>query len=109
MSKTVNEPVVYTLSTPVSLIMKDPSTGAETEEPVLTVKVRPPLAGDLRVIDSAKGPAEQTLNLIARLIGHPVGLVDRMTIADFTALAEILGGFLPDGLPTAAISSASLQ
>jgi len=81
--------------------------GTEREESIAEVTVRKPVAGDLRVLDSATGEIGKAFALAARLTGLDVKDVDKLAMEDFASISAIIEGFMPPGLQIGQTSSAT--
>lgn len=99
MSKKTHEPVIITLSSPVTYVLK--SENGEREETIETLKMRPPKAGDLLVMQDYLGNNQKmsaTFALVAHLCGVPQRVIDKLEIDDFAQVAKELANFMPSGL-----------
>jgi hypothetical protein len=74
---------------------------------VTTLTLKRPKTLDLKVMDQAKGDTDKTARLIARLANVPPSSVDQLDGSDFTALSEVVAGFLRPPQPTGGGSSSS--
>lgn len=68
--------------------------------------VRRPKARDFRAITSS-APFAVILDLAAALTHVPARYLDELDVDDFTALSEVVGGFLPQSPGTGKTSSAT--
>ncbi len=63
------------------------------------VTVRRPKVRDLRALEKVREPGttelDQGIAMAAALCDLPVDAMDEMDAADFAAISEVLGGFLP--------------
>lgn len=60
---------------------------------------RRPVAKDLRAFDKG-GEIAGMIELIASLTGLPVSTIESLSVQDFTACSEVVGGFLDSGRAT---------
>lgn len=68
------------------------------DENITEVTVRRPRGKDLKGLHNLKESHDDQLKLIARLIGHPLAVVDDMDLAtDLQKVMEATMDFLPDG------------
>jgi len=70
------------------------------EERMITeVTIRRPKVRDLRAMEKMREPEgtelDQGIVMAAALCGLPLEAMDEMDAADFAAISEVLGGFLP--------------
>jgi hypothetical protein len=70
------------------------------EERMITeVAIRRPKVRDLRALEKAREPGstelDQSIAMTATLCDLPVDAMDEMDAADFAAVSEVLGSFLP--------------
>lgn len=70
------------------------------EQRIITeVTIRRPRVRDLRAIEKAREPGttdlDQGIVMAAALCDLPLDAMDDMDAADFAAISEVLGGFLP--------------
>lgn len=93
----MSEPTPYSLATPIVSRFKG-AGGEEREETISEIKIRPMNVGDMRIIGKVSNQMEQTLLLMQRLINLDARTIDKMEMADFAAISEIVEGFLPDSL-----------
>lgn len=74
------------------------SGGAEREETIADLTIRPMLVGDIRAISKVKDETEQSLLLLQRLTGLDAHTVDKLGMDDFEKITKIVSDFLPAGL-----------
>lgn len=87
----------YTLLYPVTLSFRQPS-GDTREETVSEINLRRPTAKEMRLVDKAGGGmVAMLIAMLAVLSGHDEDLIDRIDAEDFTALADMVSDFLPNG------------
>jgi hypothetical protein len=71
------------------------------EQLIAEVTIRRPKVRDLRAIDKAREPGaselSQAIAMAATLCDLPPEAMEEMDAADFAAISEVLGGFLPRG------------
>jgi hypothetical protein len=70
------------------------------EERMITeVAIRRPKVRDLRAMEKLREPGstelDQGISMAAALCDLPLDAMDEMDAADFAAISEVLGGFLP--------------
>jgi len=90
---------------PITLILKKPiAFGSET---ITELKIREPVAGDLRDIpmDPKNG---HMLDLLGRLSNKPAAIINRLSIPDMAEAMGIVGKFISGGPGTGDKSSDSL-
>jgi len=73
------------------------------EERMITeVAIRRPKVRDLRAMEKMRQPGgtelDQGIAMAAALCDLPLEAMDEMDAADFAAISEVLGGFLPKAL-----------
>ena len=73
------------------------------EERMITeVAIRRPRVRDLRAMEKMRQPGgtelDQGIAMAAALCDLPLEAMDEMDAADFAAISEVLGGFLPKAL-----------
>lgn len=95
------EMIKHRLIEPLVTTLRGPQ--GETTEQIVELTITPlQKAKQLRALDRAEGEVGKGIALIAECCGIPVAQAEELSIADFTALMEIVGDFLPDGLRTGA-------
>lgn len=66
---------------------------------ITEVTIRRPKVRDLRALEKAREPGftelDQGIAMAAALCDLPLAAMDEMDAADFAAISEVLGGFLP--------------
>jgi hypothetical protein len=71
------------------------------ERMVTEVVIRRPKVRDLRAMEKMREPEgtelDQGIAMAAALCDLPLEAMDEMDAADFAAISEVLGGFLPKG------------
>jgi hypothetical protein len=69
------------------------------EKSVSEVSIRRPKVRDLRAMEKMRDPGatelDQSIAMTATLCDLPPEAMDEMDAADFAAISEVLGGFLP--------------
>lgn len=92
----------YRLKHPVTLKFRQ-AGGEEREESITELTLRRPTAKDLRMVDDyGTRIIAMTIALVSSLSELDVEVIERIDAEDFGELAEIVGGFLPDGPMTGA-------
>lgn len=81
----------------VRVILKSP---LQLEDRIIAeVAIRRPKVRDLRALEKAREPGatelDQGIAMAAALCDLPLSIMDEMDAADFAAISEVLGGFLP--------------
>lgn len=71
--------------------------GSETIE---ELKVRKPIAKDLRKFPAEAKNLGEMLDFAAHLCGQPAPIIDQLCLEDAVNLFEVISNFLPDGLKT---------
>jgi hypothetical protein len=107
MAQFVNEPVDYELTVPVEMIFKK-AAAEDRVERVETVRIRPMVVGDMKVMDAYRDKKiAGAIVLAARLTGQSEAVIEKLSMVDFNAINEIIGRFLPKDPETGETSSAS--
>lgn len=73
-------------------------------ETVSKITLPRPKGAQLRAMDTVKGNVSQMLALIAKLAGLEPSAADRIDMADFTVLSEVIEGFSKGSRATGAAS-----
>lgn len=72
------------------------------ERMIAEVTIRRPKVRDLRAMEKMREPGgtelDQGIAMAAALCDLPLAAMDEMDAADFAAVSEVLGGFLPKAL-----------
>jgi len=92
MAQVVKEPFTLTLSTPVEQVFR--SSAGDRTETISLITIRPPKAGDMRVVDGATGDIGAALAMISRLSDQPLKVIEDLSVEDFQVLAEKLGEWM---------------
>lgn len=92
----LQKPIIYTTGTG-----EDATEESVTE---LVIKAEP-AAGDFLAMDAHQGEMAKVFALIGSLTGQPFIVIKQLSIPDFAAVMDKVEGFMPPGLPMAAMSS----
>jgi hypothetical protein len=92
------------MSGQVKVVLKKPISRGEDDPAVTELHLRDEItAGDLRGIkfSQLKDPCpDDILTIASRLCGHPLAVLNRMSLHDLGAVGEVIISFLGDGRET---------
>ena len=94
----MSEGTIHPLKHPVTVTLK--SSAGEREETISFLTLRRMKAKDMRLADKIGGDVSTSIEMIAKLSGQPVAVIDELDAEDFTAIGAIIEGFTAPGQKT---------